>query len=444
MLDWAVIADDLTGAADTGVQFLPVCRPMVLVDYRRLGRIGTESAPQGLAVFTSSRALPAGDARRRTFDTGRAVRDLRPGRVYKKIDSGLRGNIGPELEGLMAALNLPFSFIAPAFPDQGRTTAGGIHYLRGIPVAAGEMGRDPLTPVTESSLPDWIAAQTEFPAAHVGLDTLARGDDAAADAVAALLARGVRHVSFDATGPAHLDLIARLGRERFPQALLCGSAGLAQRVVAYYRPKGDVSSRPAGGASDRPNGGASIRTEGDASAINASIPCPRPNGLLFVCGSASARLRVQAERLAALCRTALATLDPEVVLQGAAAPEALEHAAAALAAGDLVLRLPAPDSRAAVDPQRLVSGLAEFVLRLAERVRLTGLFLSGGDTALAVLERLDATGVRLERELASGLGYGVLVGGLLAGRPVVTKAGSFGHPDTLVEVYRLLRPTTTP
>ena len=61
MLEWAVIADDLTGAADTGVQFLPVCAPVFLVDYRKLEAPALRAAaPAALAVFTTSRALPAG------------------------------------------------------------------------------------------------------------------------------------------------------------------------------------------------------------------------------------------------------------------------------------------------------------------------------------------------------------------------------------------------
>ena len=60
MLEWAVIADDLTGAADTGVQFLPVCAPVFLVDYRKLEAPALRAAaPAGLTVFTNSRALPS-------------------------------------------------------------------------------------------------------------------------------------------------------------------------------------------------------------------------------------------------------------------------------------------------------------------------------------------------------------------------------------------------
>jgi len=57
-----------------------------------------------------------------------------------------------------------------------------------------------------------------------------------------------------------------------------------------------------------------------------------------------------------------------------------------------------------------------------------------------VLERLQVKAVRLEREMASGLVYGTLVGGPLTGGPIVTKAGSFGPPHALLSLYRSLRP----
>jgi uncharacterized protein YgbK (DUF1537 family) len=74
------------------------------------------------------------------------------------------------------------------------------------------------------------------------------------------------------------------------------------------------------------------------------------------------------------------------------------------------------------------------------RAKTAGLFLSGGDTAIAVLEQLDVTAVRLERELSSGLVYGTIAGGPLSGRPVVTKAGAFGRPEALFDLHRRLRP----
>ena len=422
MLEWAVIADDLTGAADTGVQFRPVCAPVFLADFRKLDAPALRAAaPAALAVYTTSRALPAGDARRAAAAAGQAIHRLGPARIYKKIDSALRGNIGPELEGVMGTLGLPLSFIAPAFPDQGRVTLDGVHRIHGVPVAEGEMGRDPVTPVTDSSLPRWIGGQAAWPLGHVPLGTIEQGAAAVAREVERLQAVGVRHVCFDATAPAHLELVARLALERFPGALLCGSAGLAQSLVACLRQDHGIEA-PAGPPAVALGGG----------------------GLLFVCGSASKSLRAQAERLVERCGLARVTLPPDALVGRSPWSEAAVAAAAeTIGRGDLVLQVSPFDADATgIAPYEVVSGLAQFVEAVARGARTAGMFLSGGDTALAVMERLEVAALRLEQEPGVGLGCGVLCGGPLSGIPVFTKAGSFGGPDTLVELYRLIRPLT--
>lgn len=421
MLGLAVIADDITGAADTGVQFLPAFAPVYLLDHRELSLDAFEHPPQAISVFTSSRGLAVAEAGRVVRAAGRAIRGFRPQRVYKKIDSALRGHIGAELEAAMEALEAPLSFIAPAFPEQGRITVGGVHRIHGVPVAASEMGRDPVAPVTESVLQKWIGAQTRWPVSHVGVEAIDAGIEAVAAEIERQRSRGVRHITFDATEVEHLDCIARLALDRFPESLLCGSAGLAQRLVGQLpRRRTPEAAKPA----------AVLPAEGGR--------------FLFVCGSASKILRLQASVLAERAGVAAETLSPATLLGDnalSAREAALSRAVAAFSERDLVLQLSSPGRGAAVaEPQRLVWKLAEFAVAVMVRAKAAGLFLSGGDTAIAVLEQLDVKAVRLERELSSGLVYGTISGGHLSGRPVVTKAGSFGRPDTLLDLHRRLRP----
>ena len=65
MKNIVVIADDLTGAADTGVQFFPYFDDTTLIPYHRLVRIAQSvwtSSSQALAVYTNSRALSSAAA----------------------------------------------------------------------------------------------------------------------------------------------------------------------------------------------------------------------------------------------------------------------------------------------------------------------------------------------------------------------------------------------
>jgi uncharacterized protein YgbK (DUF1537 family) len=419
VLEIAILADDITGAADTGVQFLPAYAPIYLIDHRSISIGVSGGLPQGISVFTNSRGLAAREAILAVSAASQAIRALNPRRVYKKIDSALRGHIGAELETAMDVLGLTYSFIAPAFPGQGRTTLAGIHRINDVPVAETEIGRDPVTPVTESFLPTWISRKARWPVAHVNLGTIDTDLNLVSEEIARLRSGGARHISFDATRTRHLDRIARLAIDYFPNTLLCGSAGLAASVVRQL-PKRIRSE------AERPETGIPIGAD----------------GFLFVCGSASQNLRLQVAELAKHADVSTETID-SAWLAGdgnAQAKQAImNRMASALAEKDLVLQVTRPGMGSpAVDPQRLMAALSELAGMLVKLVEPAGLFLSGGDTAIAVLERLHARAVRLERDLPGGLVYGTIMGGVMSGRPIITKAGSFGKPDALLRLWRAL------
>jgi uncharacterized protein YgbK (DUF1537 family) len=63
------------------------------------------------------------------------------------------------------------------------------------------------------------------------------------------------------------------------------------------------------------------------------------------------------------------------------------------------------------------------------------LFLSGGDTADAVLTAVHAKGLLLRKEILPGVPCGELIGTRMEGLPVVTKAGAFGDRETLVALH---------
>jgi uncharacterized protein YgbK (DUF1537 family) len=80
----------------------------------------------------------------------------------------------------------------------------------------------------------------------------------------------------------------------------------------------------------------------------------------------------------------------------------------------------------------VVEALAEAAGLLADEGLFEALVLTGGDTAAGVARRLGAGGIRLEGEIEPGVPVGALIGP----RPyrVVTKAGGFGEPGTLVKI----------
>ncbi len=52
-----IIADDLTGAADTGVQFCSFFDDTVLISYLQLSNVVAQTSRSAIALYTNSRAL---------------------------------------------------------------------------------------------------------------------------------------------------------------------------------------------------------------------------------------------------------------------------------------------------------------------------------------------------------------------------------------------------
>jgi uncharacterized protein YgbK (DUF1537 family) len=85
--------------------------------------------------------------------------------------------------------------------------------------------------------------------------------------------------------------------------------------------------------------------------------------------------------------------------------------------------------------ERIVQGLGLFVADVVEDAMIAGIFLTGGDTATAVLERMHASAIRLHGEVVTGMPRGTVIGGLLDDTSVITKAGAFGDDAALLDLH---------
>lgn len=412
MIQFAVIADDLTGAADTAIQFCRVSAPVLMVSHQHLFSLDSGFACGALAVHTSSRHLFPAEAAALVRRTGLLISEQGPRVVYKKIDSCLRGNVGAEVESLINVLGYESAFVAPAFPAQGRSTLHDVHYIQGVPLALSEMARDRLNPVKSSRLSRLMAIQARCHIGRIDVACLESGSERMRAAVDDLLRQGCRIVTFDSTSQRHLEVIARLACEHFPKTLLTGSAGLARALVQNLPSKEEP----------QPQG-----------------PAILGRRLLFVCGSNSTVLRTQVEFLLRQDRIKRHVLRP-----GLQADVGRRHGKIGrdLADGAVVLQLAPPgtegpgiSSASADQAARELAAMAVTAMRLR---RPDGLFISGGDTAAAVLDALGATGIWLHAEIQPGLVLGSLKGGGWEGLAAVIKAGAFGGPDTLSRIYDVL------
>lgn len=159
MVKLLVIADDFTGALDTGVQFAASGAETRVVtnieyDFSRTGR-----EVQVLVLVAETRHVKWEEAYRMVYGIAKRACESGIPYLYKKTDSALRGNIGSELKAVLDAAGKHTLHFLPAFPRMNRMTRNGIHYIDGSPVHESVFGKDPFEPVTCSYIPDMIRGE---------------------------------------------------------------------------------------------------------------------------------------------------------------------------------------------------------------------------------------------------------------------------------------------
>ncbi len=418
-----VIADDLTGANDTGVQFARLgARTIVPLDWHNLGSLGRRA--DVLVLSTDSRAASRGVAAQRARVAAQALRKGRVPAIYKKIDSTFRGNVGAELDAILEVYSAPLIIVAPSFPPAGRVVVNGKLTVGRIPVHQTAIGRDPIAPVRQSHLPTILRAQSRRKVRHLPLETLRLPFSRLRQFIQAWGKEDGGLVLADAVTAGDLSRLAHLILREDLQRVVVGSAGLAAALGPALTRKSRRRLRPA--AARDPI----LVVVGSPNPTTlAQVAWAERHGLAAVHAeikeilAGRERFRLELERIVGKVRTEL-TADRDVILT-------LSHRSLSPTAKRRSLRPSASGT------------LSEFLgcatRRLARGEKLGALILSGGDIAVATCRALGADGIVLGGEVEAGVPWGRLLGGEHPHLPIITKAGGFGARDVFRAAIRFLR-----
>ncbi len=426
-----ILADDLTGSADAASYFWS--------ERRRVRVTFTWDAPWDFAlgadvvqVFdTESRDLAPVEARwriERAASPLALARRSSPLRIFKKVDSTLRGNLGVEIETALQALGQPLAVLAPAFPANRRTVRGGRLFLDGIPAPERRFGKDPRRPARADRVADVVGETSDLPVHEVGLDAVRVGSSHLAQTLWGLAASPGIAVC-DAETDEDLEIVATaMGSS--DTLLACGSAGLA-RAVARVWDDGAEAPRP-----DR---------AGHRSAPG-RFPRQPCRDVLVAVGSANP---VAHEQLGVLRRATgipVVALRPRRLADSASRDVEVNHARAE------ALRSPERILAVAISPPRIEGtseaaprfevDLARVGLAWVERRRTSGagalgLVCTGGATALALSAALQVRAIWPQGEVWPGVPWSGIEGPG-SRMLLVTKAGGFGGPTALLDAVRFL------
>ena len=156
-----VIADDFTGALDSGVQFARKgIQTYVYVETTPNFSSEEIESAEVLVVDLQTRHLSPEQAGSRVYTIAKKAKKAGIRWFYKKTDSALRGNIGAELQGLIEGTEQKSLAFIPAFPRNGRTTVGGKQYIDHVPLSRSVIGQDPFNAVRYDSVSEIIQEQS--------------------------------------------------------------------------------------------------------------------------------------------------------------------------------------------------------------------------------------------------------------------------------------------
>lgn len=408
-----IIADDFTGANDSGVRLAQKGLKSRVILTAATDK--TEQDNNEIDVWiadTNSRSMNAEEAYQAVFKEVEGLKKRGVTSFYKKIDSTLRGSVAAELKAMQDATALDAIFVAPSFPSMGRTVENGILFVNGMPVTETEFALDPKTPVLHDFIPDLLTMEGVEIAV---LDRDILYGETPEKWVEEQIQAGVSWIVCDVTEEADFPLLAELEAKLDFSIGWAGSAGMINHL---YAPTQETNPKEA--------------FDGHIGKV------------LVVSGSLSGKTQDQLAALGTRAATRMLEIDPlELLTAPARAVSRVDELAqpadwdsAALYVGGSLENRDKVSSWASINDltahqtsKGISEGLGHLVEKALEVSDFDAIIMTGGDTAKDICAVLGIHDMELLFEVEAGLPLGIakwndkdIV--------IITKAGGFGTSES--------------
>lgn len=401
---YLIVADDFTGANDTGVQLKRRGIDTSVVFTSDL----LAKSQSSFVIDTESRSLSEDDAYNKIKGILKDVELNNFKYLIKKVDSTLRGNVAKEIKVVDEAYESELVIFAPALPDLKRTTVNGIHMLNDVPITYTEMAKDPLKPVMEDNITRILESVYSEKVIHFNLDSVKNQ---------LMDFSSGRVFTFDAVTNEDMKNIIKAAMNTGKKTLWVGTAAMADNIFEIER-----SMKP----------------------------------VLCVVASVSAVTRQQVKH-AESKGVSLVKIPVYEIIENKAEPKKyINQAEYLLKEGKDVILLPSSSydieeyiksneigSKAGMSREEisnfinmLIGSISKNILK---KVEVSGIFITGGETAIGFFKEVESLGSSIIQEIAVGIPLMKLVGGPFEGLKVITKAGAFGGEDAITYSMRKLK-----
>ena len=403
-----IIADDFTGANDTGLQFSKNgALTGVFLNLFEIAK--TLNDFDVVVVDTESRFDDKNTAYEKVYKAARMFIHGGVYNIYKKLDSTMRGNIGAEIDGAIEGADAKLAIVAPAMPSMGRTTEGGICYINGIAVSETETSNDIKTPITSSDIRTIIAQQSKKITGCISLEEVRSGIELISKKIKSYIEKGIQIIVIDASSDEDLKKIALAASDINERKVYVGSAGFAEQISvvsgieAFAKQKFDVKVS---------------------------------GGIVIIAGSPSEVTIAQVDYAMRDKNVCVIDVDIDKVLNqpGREKQRIIEQTGGELAEGKDIIIRSAKNRSASQHTEYIGTFLGDVTCDICRKYKPGGLVLTGGDIAIKAINAMGVSGSIVKDEVLSGVASGRFLSDEFRDIVFVTKAGGFGKEDAFLKI----------
>ena len=414
MQKYIVIADDLTGSNATCSLFKKIGLRAASI-LKLQGDINYDV--DVISYSTASRGLDKEEAYKKVSEAIKILKSKDVLVYNKRIDSTLRGNIGTEINAMLDNLEDDrIAVVVPAYPDSGRIVVNKTMLVNGVLLENSDAGKDPKTPIKTSCVESLIQKDIKYSSTYFTLSDIEQPIEEIVKKIQEAIKKS-RVLIFDAVN--NEDII------KISKAIIHSDINI-------------------------------ITVDPGPFTLYYSKELQKKNHLekkiLMVIGSVTATTKKQIEYILQEEDIFLVKMKVEDFFEKETCLKEIERVIAYIKKGiasyDLFLVTTSPigDEKKA-DLQKLAENLnttveeiskiiantlTETVVKiLKETEKFEGVYSSGGDITIALLEKLKAIGVEIREEVIPLAAYGRLIGGDFPNLKLVSKGGMVGDEKTI-------------
>ena len=414
MQKYIVIADDLTGSNATCSLFKKIGLRAASI-LKLQGDINYDV--DVISYSTASRGLDKEEAYNKVSEAIKILKSKDVLVYNKRIDSTLRGNIGTEINAMLDNLEDDrIAVVIPSYPDSGRIVVNKTMLVNGVLLENSDAGKDPKTPIKTSCVESLIQKGIKYSSTYFTLSDIEQPIEEIVKKIQEAIKKS-RVLIFDAVNNEDIIKISKAVIHSNINIVTVDPGPFTLYYSKELQKKNHLEKK-----------------------------------ILMVIGSVTATTKKQIEYILQEEDIFLVKMKVEDFFEKETCLKEIERVISFIKKGiasyDLFLVTTSPigDEKKA-DLQKLAENLnttveeiskiiantlTETIVKiLKETQKFEGIYSSGGDITIALLEKLKAIGVEIREEVIPLAAYGRIIGGDFPNLKLVSKGGMVGDEKTI-------------